>query len=74
MGNQRTEHTLSFTAPGSGLVCRCVAVEYEDFPTVEWTLYFKNTGSNDSPILSNVQALDLHLERSESEEFANRCR
>ena len=33
---------------------RCVAVEYHDFPTVEWTLYFKNTGGGDTPILENV--------------------
>ena len=69
LSNQRTEHTLSFTAPQGELVCRCVAIEYEDFPTVEWTLYFKNTGSNDSPVLSNIQALALYLERSGSDEF-----
>jgi alpha-galactosidase len=40
-----------------------VAVEYRDFPTVEWTLYFKNTGAADTPILENVQALDTRLER-----------
>ena len=39
------EHTLTWTDPKTGLVVRCVAVEYRDFPTVEWTLYFKNTGT-----------------------------
>jgi len=60
---QRTEHTLTYTDPQTGLVVRCVAVEYHDFPTVEWTLYFKNTGPEDTPILENVQALDTRLER-----------
>ena len=59
LDGQRTEHTVSFTDPGTGLVVRSVGIEYHDFPTVEWTLYFKNTGSTDSPIVSDVQALDV---------------
>ena len=65
----RTEHTLTFTDPQTGLVLRCEAVEYHDFPTVEWTLYFHNTGSVDTPILENIQALDIRLERGEAGEF-----
>ena len=42
---------------------RCVGIEYRDFPTVEWTLYFKNTGVKDTPILENIQALDIRVER-----------
>ena len=57
----RSEHTLRWADPKSGLVLRCVLVEYRDFPTVEWTLYFKNTGATDSPILENIQALDTTL-------------
>ncbi len=57
----RTEHTLTYTDPKSGLVVRCVAVEYKDFPVVEWTLYFRNTGASPTPILENIQALDTRL-------------
>ena len=63
LDNQRTEHTLAYTDPETGLIVRCIAVEYHDFPTVEWTLYFKNTGCEDSPILSDIQALDTKVER-----------
>ncbi len=66
---QGSEHTLSYRDPKTGLVVRCVAVEYRDYPTVEWTLYFKNTGVGDTPILENIQALDTRLERSEKGEF-----
>ena len=52
---QGSEHTLSYRDPKTGLVVRCVAVEYSDYPTVEWTLYFKNTGVGDTPILENIQ-------------------
>jgi alpha-galactosidase len=61
---QRAEHTLVYTDPASGLEVRCVAVEYLDFPTVEWTLYFKNTGSAETPILEKIQALDVEFNAS----------
>ena len=69
LDDNRTEHTLTYTDPKSGLVVRCVAVEYHDFPVVEWTLYFQNTGSAPTPILENIQALDTRFERSEDGEF-----
>jgi len=66
---QRTEHTLVYGDPASGLQVRCVLVEYQDFPTVEWTLYLRNTGSNDTPIIEKIQALDVQLSRSGDGEF-----
>jgi len=69
LDDQRTEHTLTYTDPQTALVLRCVAIEYHDFPTVEWTVYFKNTGSNDTPILENIQALDVQLDRGATGEF-----
>ena len=59
----RTEHTTFYTDPATGLQIRCVAIEYGDFPTVEWTLYFKNTGSADTPIIEKIQVLDIALSR-----------
>ena len=69
LDEQRTEHTLAWSDPSTGLSVRCVAVEYHDFPTVEWTLYFKNTGAADTPILEDIQALDLRVSRGEKGEF-----
>ena len=63
LDDRRTEHTAVYTDPKTGLVLRCVAVEYRDYPTVEWTLYFKNTGQQDSPVLADIQALDVTLRR-----------
>jgi alpha-galactosidase len=65
----RTERTLVWTDPQTGLQVRCVAVEYADFPTAEWTLCFKNTGAADTPILSDIQAVDLRLTRAGQGEF-----
>jgi alpha-galactosidase len=65
----RTERTITWTDKQTGLVLRCVAIEYAAFPTVEWTLYFKNTGVQDTPILSEILALDLGLRRGQQGEF-----
>lgn len=54
--------SFTYTDPGTGLQVRCVLVEYSDFPTVEWTLYFKNTGDKDTPIVENIQAVDSRFE------------
>jgi alpha-galactosidase len=69
LDRNRTEHTLTWTDPATGLALRCVAVEYRDFPTVEWTLTLKNTGPADTPIIENIQALDIRFERGASGEF-----
>ena len=57
----RTERTITYTDPKTGLIVRCVGVEYKDFPTVEWTVYFRNEGSADTPVLSDIQGLDMRV-------------
>jgi len=65
----KAQHTLIYTDPDTGLQVRAVVVEYRDFPTVEWTLFCKNTGTRDTPILSDIAALDLQLDRPVQGEF-----
>jgi len=65
----RVEHTLTYRDGAAGLQVRCVAVEYREFPTVEWTVFFKNLGQAETPVLSDVQALDLKLQRPGQGEF-----
>ena len=65
----RRIRTITYLDPQTGLELRCEAVEYTDFPTVEWTLYFRNTEKTETPILENIQALDITVERSTDPEF-----
>ena len=51
------------------LQVRCVTVEYTDFPAVEWTVYFKNRSTGETPILENIQGLDTRFERPVTGEF-----
>ena len=69
LDEQRTERVSVWTDPATGLQVRCEDIEYGDFPTVEWVLHFKNTGAGDTPILSDIQAVDLSLSRSGAGEF-----
>ena len=69
LNEQCTEHVLTYADPKTDLEVRCVAVEYRDFPTVEWRVSFKNTGTADSPLLSEVQAVDTTFHRNKDGEF-----
>jgi len=72
LDESRTRHSITWTDPRTRLEVRCVAVEYADFPVVEWTVYFRNTGKENTPILENIQALDARVERSGEGEFVLR--
>ncbi|HQK95653.1 MAG TPA: alpha-galactosidase, partial [Armatimonadota bacterium] len=69
LDGQRTRHTTTWTDPDTGLVVRRVSVEYRDFPTVEWTVYFRNDGAAHTPIIEDIQALDVSLDRGEAGEY-----
>jgi alpha-galactosidase len=61
--------SLTFNDADTGFEVRCEAVVYPNFPTAEWTLYFKNNGDKDSPIVSEIRALDIVLDRRGADEF-----
>jgi alpha-galactosidase len=65
----RIERTVSYTDPASGLEVECRAVQYSDYPTVEWTLKFKNSGKDDTPIISDIRPLDVTWNRNKTTEF-----
>jgi len=61
--DRKWERINTWTDPKTGLEVRCVSVEYNDFPTVEWTLYFKNGSDKDTPIIEKIQAIDTVFSR-----------
>lgn len=64
LDEHRMKYTLIYTDPATALQVRCEAVTYDDFPTAEWTVYFKNNGTADTPILEKIQAIDTVFEPS----------
>jgi alpha-galactosidase len=61
LNNTQTQHILTYTDPKTGLEVRCEAVVFNDYPAVEWVLKFKNTEGRETPIISDIQALDTTL-------------
>jgi alpha-galactosidase len=77
----RTQRVITWHDPASGLEVACIAVEYNDYPVVEWTVHFRNTGAAagpqgrpaDTPILEALQGLDLSLKQETGEVFTLHC-
>ncbi len=69
LDRHRTAHTVTYSDPAGGLSVRCEAVKYDDYPTVEWTLYFRNNDAADTPIIENIQSLDVRWERGRDNRF-----
>ncbi len=55
----RTKVTRVYTDPATGLRLRWEVVRFSDFPALEWILFFENTGAKDTPIVEDVQSLNL---------------
>lgn len=62
LDNVRTQHTLVWNDDKTALEVRCVVVDYADSPVVEWTVWFKNNGAAVTPILEQIEGLDIRLE------------
>jgi len=65
----RTRHVLRWTDPASELQVRCESIEYADYPAVEWTVYLRNTGTQNSAVLERIQGLDTRFDRGAEGEF-----
>ena len=67
LDSTRTQHAFLWTNSSNGLQVKCVAVEYSDFPVVEWTVYLTNAGPANTPIIQAIQGLDTALSRLASD-------
>src|SRR5262249_995542 len=56
---ERTQITTNWTDPATGLRLYWEVTRFSDYPALEWVLYFENTGSVDTPIIEDIQALDM---------------
>jgi len=54
LDENRVKWVRTFTDPNTGLEARCEAIQYLDYPAVEWVIYFTNTGTSDSWHISNL--------------------
>lgn len=52
-------HTSTWRDPSTGLECTLELTEFADFPAAEWVVRFRNGGDSDTPILQDINVLDL---------------
>jgi alpha-galactosidase len=57
----RVVHEVSWTDPRTNLRVRATVSAFKRYPAVEWVLEFENLGTEDTPLLEQVQALDVQL-------------
>ncbi len=65
----RILRAIIFTDPATSLQVRCEVTEYTACPAAEWIVYFKNTGEKDTPILKDIQALNMFFGRPDEGNF-----
>jgi len=58
---ERTVHEVSWTDPDTNLRLSATVTSFKRYPAVEWVLEFENLGTQDTPLLQDVQALDVQL-------------
>ncbi len=61
VGSNRTLLTTEWTDARSGLRVTYDLKLFDDFPAAEWVLFIKNTGAVTTPIIEDVQAMDMFL-------------
>lgn len=57
----RTKLITTWTDTSTGLKLTWEAVKFSDYPAAEWLLYVENTGKSDTPVISNLQAMDIGM-------------
>ncbi len=58
LDEDRTKHTLLYTSPDGLLEVECDALEYKNYPALEWILNFRNVGGKNTAQISDIHAMD----------------
>ena len=57
----RERHTATWTDPATQLEVAAEVTLFAEYPAVEWVLRLTNRGTADTPILSDIHALDMRV-------------
>lgn len=66
----KAKYEVRWTDPKTALRVTATVAAYKRYPAVDWVLHFENQGTQDSPIIENIQALDLQLSTGNSKRAA----
>ncbi len=56
---ENNHYLAHWSDPATGLVVTAETFSHSRFPATEWVLYFENRGTADTPIIEDVQAMDI---------------
>ncbi len=62
--------TITWTDAATGLKVQAEITLWKRYPAIEWVLYFENTGKQDTPILEDIQPLDVTLRTTDTKQPA----
>ncbi|HOX02093.1 MAG TPA: alpha-galactosidase [Candidatus Paceibacterota bacterium] len=58
LDSQRLLREACYRDPATGLEVRVEAVQFGDFPAIEWVVYLKNNATTNTPLIESIQVLD----------------
>ena len=67
VGEGTRKRTITATDPKTGLELTCEATLFERSPAVDWVVRVTNRSGKESPLLEDLQVLDEHFLKPESE-------
>jgi alpha-galactosidase len=57
----RTIHDVSWTDPKTALRVSATVTAFKRYPGIEWVMQFENRGAQDTPLIEDLQPLDVQL-------------
>ena len=63
----RKQTVLTYTDPAAKLEVKCTAVQWLNFPVVEWTVYLKNASDVHSPMIEHLRAMNTTIRQPAAE-------
>ena len=72
LDENRISHELAWLDPQTGLEVCWKGLEFTDFESIEWTIYIRNTGTAETPIIENIKALNVDLRRGQDRQYVLR--
>ena len=72
LDDNRVSHQLTWLDSETGLEVCWKGLEFTDYESVEWTIYLRNTGDVETPIIEEIKALNVDLRRNRNQEYTLR--
>lgn len=70
---EQTRWLICYDEPGDKLRISCEATVYKDYPALDWVVHITNRGQSDTPILEQIQAMDLKWQPATAGDFVLHC-